>query len=515
MNANGYVIGIDMGTGSARAGIFDATGRQVGFGSARWATTHAQPGWAEQDPAEWWERTVEAVHAALTQAAIEPSQIEAISMDATSCTVVCLDADDAITRPAILWMDVRSVQEAERILATGDPALRLCGQGAVSAEWGLPKAMWIKDNEPEVFARTATICDETDWLVHRLTGLWTMSESHAAGKYFYDASAGGWPTSLYKAVGAMDILAKFPAKVTAVGQIVGPLLADVAEELGLPAGIPVVEGGIDAYMGAIGLGVATPGRIALITGSSHVLTGQLDEPVYTRGIWGSFANATVPGYFTFDGGQVSTGVVVEWFLKNLAGASHIESEKTGESVYDILTRQAEQIPIGCDGLLALDHFQGNRAPHFDARSRGMFWGLTLHHTEAHMFRAILESICFGTEAIFEALRSAGAPVEEIIVSGGATNNRLWLQMHADVSNVPLVLTDVTEGPALGSAMVAAVGAGWYEDIPTASLAMTKTAEVIQPDPGAHERYRPYYELYTDSYLQMKDLMARLSEHYSA
>lgn len=515
MANDGYVIGIDMGTGSARAGVFDARGRQVGFGTAAWTTAYPQPGWAEQDPHEWWRQTVAAVRAAVADSSVDPAEVRAVSMDATSCTVVCLDGEDEVVRPAILWMDVRSVEEAEEVHATGDPALRLCGQGPVSAEWGLPKALWVKKNEPEAFARTATICDETDWLVHRLTGRWTMSVSHAAGKYFYDEEYGGWPVSLYRRLDALDILERYPMRITQVGDVVGPLLPDVAREFGLPEGVAVVEGGIDAYMGAIGLGVAAPGRLALITGSSHVITGQLAEPVYTKGLWGSYTNATVPGYYTIDGGQVSTGVLVEWFLKNLAGASRAEAAQTGENIYDILTREAGRVPIGCDGLLSLDHFQGNRAPHFDGRSRGMFWGLTLHHTEAHMFRAILEGICFGTEAIFEAMRAQGVPVEEIIVSGDATKNRLWLQMHADVSNVPLILTDVTEGPALGSAMVAAVGAGWYEDIPAASLAMTKVSDVIQPDPQAHEEYMFNYQAYKDSYESMKDLMARVTDHYSS
>jgi len=514
MNTSGYVIGIDMGTGSARAGVFDVTGKQLGFGTAPWSTTYPRPGWAEQDPHEWWRQTVSAVRAAVADAAIDTTLIRAISMDATSCTVVFLDENDEITRPAILWMDVRSVRQAEAIHATGDPALRVCGQGPVSAEWGLPKAMWVKENEPETFSRTKTICDETDWLVHRLTGRWTMSVSHAAGKYFYDDDHGGWPTSLYEAVQAGDILERYPSTILQVGEVVGPLARAAAEELGLPAGITVVEGGIDAYLGAVGLGVAAPGRLALITGSSHVITGQLSQQIHTRGLWGAYTGATVPGYYTIDGGQTSTGSLVEWFLKNLAGASRTESTRTGESIYDVLTRQAAEIPIGCDGLLSLDHFQGNRAPYFDGRSRGMFWGLTLHHTEAHMFRALLEGICFGTEAILEAMRGEGVPVDEIIVSGGATNNRLWLQMHADVSNVPLVLTDVPEGPALGSAMVAAVGASWYEDIPAASLAMTKVAEVIQPDPAAHAEYMFNYRAYRESYEQMKELMARVTDHYS-
>ena len=144
MANDGYVIGIDMGTGSARAGVFDARGRQVGFGTAAWTTAYPQPGWAEQDPHEWWRQTVAAVRAAVADSSVDPAEVRAVSMDATSCTVVCLDGEDEVVRPAILWMDVRSVEEAEEVHATGDPALRLCGQGPVSAEWGLPKALWVK-----------------------------------------------------------------------------------------------------------------------------------------------------------------------------------------------------------------------------------------------------------------------------------------------------------------------------------------------------------------------------------
>ncbi len=514
MTTDGYIIGVDMGTGSARAGVFDATGKQYGFGVAPWETSYPQPGWAEQDPTTWWACTATAIREAVAKSGVDPDAIKALSMDATSCTVVSLDANDNVLRPALLWMDVRAIDQAERVKATGDPALKYCGQGPVSAEWGLPKAMWLKENEPDTFAKTATICDETDWLVNKLTGEWTMSVSHAAGKYFYDGDHGGWPMSLYQSLNADDILAKYPKRVAQVGDIIGTLLPEIAEELGLSPSTIVVQGGIDAYFGAVGLGVAQPGRLAMITGSSHVLTGQLASPIYTKGLWGSYTDATVPGYYTIDGGQVSTGSVIEWFLANLGVNARLAQKQDGADPYDILTRSATEIPIGSDGVIMLDHFQGNRAPHFDARSRGMFFGLSLHHTEGHLFRALLEGICYGTEAIFEVMRNEGVPLEEIIVSGPATKNPLWLQMHADVSNLPMTTTDVNEGPVLGSAMVAAVGAGMYPDIPSASMAMTRTAGTIEPDPTAHEQYQFYYHAYKDAYLAMKDVLASVTEHVS-
>ncbi|GAA1393982.1 FGGY-family carbohydrate kinase [Luteococcus peritonei] len=507
-----YLLGIDMGTGSARAGIFDATGKQYGFGSGEWATTHPHSGWAEQDPEAWWAAIVAAVQDAVKLSGVDPQAIKAVSMDATSSTVVFLDDQDRTVRPALLWMDVRAVEEADQIRATGDAALKYCGEGPVSAEWGLPKAMWVKKHEPEVFERVAIICDETDWLVNKLSGEWTMSVAHAAGKYFYDGDAGGWPTSLYRAVDAMDILERYPSHVAQVCEVVGQILPQVAEELGLSPSTLVVEGGIDAYVGAVGLGVAEPGKLALITGSSHVITGQLASPLYSRGLWGSFTDATVPGYYTIDGGQTSTGSIIDWFRRNLAAQSQAKAVQTGRNVLDILTEEAAKIPIGSDGLVMLDHFQGNRAPYFDGRSRGIFWGMTLAHTEAHLFRAAMEGICFGTENIVQIMREQQVPLDAMVVSGGATRNRLWLQMHADVHNLPLMLPAVTEGPVLGSAMMAAVGAGLHHDLPTASREMTRTAEVIEPDAEAHEQYRFNFEAYRDTYPAMQELMTRMTRH---
>lgn len=512
MTNDGYLLGIDMGTGSARAGIFDTTGKQMGFGTSEFATTHRQPSWAEQDPQEWWRATVEAIRKAVSESGVDPKDIRGISMDGTSSTVVFLDENDHEVRPAILWMDVRSVEQAEALRATDDPALKYCGEGPVSAEWGLPKAMWVKQNEPEVFARTKTICDLTDWVVNKFTGKWTMSVSHAAAKYFYDGDHGGWPTSLYEAVDATEILDKFPQEIVQVGTPVGGLLPEVAEELGLAPGTPVIEGAVDAYVGALGLGVAEPGRLALITGSSHVITGQLAKPLFSRGVWGTFTDATVPGFYTVDGGQVSTGSVVAWFRRTLAGNAVAEGKERGVSAFDVLTEGAKEVPIGSDGLMMLDHFQGNRAPYFDARSRGVFWGLTLSHTEAHMFRAILEGICYGTEAIFQIMRDQGTEINEVVVSGGAVNNPMWLQMHADVSNLPLVLTNVSEGPVLGSAMIAAVGVGIYPDLPTASAAMSSLGDRIEPNPEAHEAYKFYYQAYRDTYPAMQELLNRMSRH---
>ncbi|MGO1174518.1 MAG: FGGY-family carbohydrate kinase, partial [Actinomycetaceae bacterium] len=266
---------------------------------------------------------------------------------------------------------------------------------------------------------------------------------------------------------------------------------------------------------AIGLGVVEPGKMALITGSSHVMIGQSPVPLHAKGLWGSYTDAVIPGEWTVEAGQVSTGSVVAWFRDHLARSANERAAAENRSAYQILDELAAEVPIGSEGLVLLDHFQGNRSPYSDPRSRGVFWGLTLGHTEGHMFRAILEGICFGTENIFRTMRDNGFPPKELVVSGGPTRSRLWMQMHADVSNLPITFTDVGEGPLLGSAMMAAVGAGVHADLPSAAKEMVRTVDVIEPDAEAHEAYEYNFQAYVETYEAMKELTNAMSRHVDA
>jgi FGGY-family pentulose kinase len=512
MTERPYLMGIDYGTGGVRVGIFDREGTPKGFHAVEFATHHPRPGLAEQDPDEWWSSLVEAVPMALQEGDVSPEEIAGISVDATSATVLAVDADGRPLRPGILWMDVRASDQAERIAQTGDPALKYSGFGAVSAEWGMPKALWIKANEPELYANARYIVDCGDWLIQRLTGAWTLSINMASSKYFYDRDEGGWPERLYQAVDGEDVLGKFPETVLDVGVPVGGLRSDVAEQLGLRPDTPVAEGSVDAYAGALGLGVVEPGTLALITGSSHVMIGQSAVPVHGQGFWGAYTDAMIPGQYTVEAGQVSTGSVVAWFKNHFAGDVLSEAQRRGVDPYVILTEKAKEVPIGSDGLIVLDYFQGNRSPHTDPYARGVISGLSLSHGPGHLFRAILEGICYGTEDIFRAMRAHDFKPRLNIVSGGPTKSELWMQMHADVSNVPISFTKVSEAPLLGAAMQAAVGAGIYPDLPAAAAAMVHTERTIEPDRDRHEEYRFWVDRYMDLYPAIKDVQHKVVRH---
>lgn len=507
-----YLMGIDFGTGGVRVGIFDVEGTPVVFHGVEWETNFPRGGWAEQSPDAWWESFVEAAKRAVADSGVSPDEIAGISTDATASTVVVVDGNDRPMRPAIMWMDVRASEQAARLAETHDVALKYSGYGDVSAEWGLPKAMWIKEKEPETFGSAKHICDCNDWLIHRLTGEWASSINIASAKYFYDRDTGGWPESLLRSVGFEDFVDKFPEDVLDLGAVVGGLKRDVAEEVGLKPDTPVAQGAVDAYAGALGLGVVEPGTLGLITGSSHVMIGQAAEPIHGQGFWGSYTDAMIPGQYTVEAGQVSTGSVVAWFKNQFATRAREEAGRRGVDAYEVLNEMAKEIPIGSDGLVVIDYFQGNRSPHTDPLARGMIWGLSLGHTEGHIFRAIIEGICFGTESIFQAMRGHDFEPRINVVSGGPAKSDLWMQMHADVSNVPIAFTKVSEGPVLGAAMLAGVGAGIYPDVQAASANMVHTERSIEPNPEAHEAYKFYMERYMETYPKMRDLMHKMSRH---
>lgn len=485
------VIGVDGGTEGLRAGIFDLSGRALAFASTPYPTAFPRPGWAEQNPADWWWALGESVRRAMQEARIAAADVIALAVDTTCCSVVALDARGEPLRPSLIWMDVRSQAQAQAVGATADAALCLNsgGRGPVSAEWMIPKALWLKENEAATYDAARIVCEYQDYLNLRLTGRSVASLNNVSVRWHYRARDGGWPSGLCARAGIQDLQQKWPGQVLAPGEVIGPLTADAAAHLGLCGDARVVQGGSDASMAMIGLGVVEAGAMALITGSSHLQLGLSKQPLHGSGIWGSYADAVVPGLHMVEGGQTSTGSVVSWFRRLL-----------GEGVsYAQLDREAATVAIGSEGLLVQEHFQGNRTPHTDPLSRGAIAGLTLRHERGHIFRAIMESVAFGTRLILENQRKHGFDARELTVSGGVTKSDLWLQIHADVTGLPLRLTRTGEAACLGSAMLAAVGAREFASIQEAAGAMAKVTRVVEPDMAAHARYAEPYGRYCALY----------------
>lgn len=507
-----YYLGIDVGTSGARVGIFDAGGASVVFCDEPIALSIPHPGWAEQDPGEWWEAICRASRRAMRESRIPAAEIDGISIDTTCCTVLFSGDDMVPLRPAILWMDMRAAKQAKQITASGHPALKYNGYGAVSAECLPAKVLWTKENEPELYARATRVYECTDWIMYRLTGRYTASINCASARWYYNSLEGGYPLDFYEKIGLGDLAAKLPADVLPMGTLSGGLTREAADAMGLREGIAVGEGGADAFVGVIGLNAVDSGKMALITGSSHLHIALIDGELHSKGMWGSYPDAIIPGKQMIEGGQTSTGSIINWLKNQLCGNLKIQADKEGVSVYDILNREAEQIPIGAEGLVALDYFQGNRTPYVDSDVRGMLYGLSLIHTPAHIYRALVESVCYGTKAILDVFRQSGFVPSGIVISGGIVKSRFWLQAHADVCDIPLIVPRVTEAPCLGAAILGAVASGAYPDIVSAAARMTHTDHVVEPDHGRHEEYMFYYRKYQEIYALAKDWMHSVTNH---
>ena len=495
-----YLLGVDGGTEGLRAGIFDVFGTPLAYASTSYPTQFPAPSWAEQDPNDWWDALGKSVRKAISDSEISVDQIAAMAVDTTCCSVVALDDSGNPVRPALIWMDVRSAEQAEQMVATEDNALLINsnGSGPVSAEWMIPKALWIKQNEPENFDRAVTICEYQDYINLHLTGRLGASINNVSTRWHCDYTENGVPKSLLEKLDLGELAEKWPQDVFRLGELVGRLTPRAAGHLGLTPDLPVVQGGADAQIGMIGLGVVKPGNLALITGSSHLHLGLSEKPFHGTGIWGTYADALLPGLHTVEGGQTSTGSVINW-LKNLFG----------ESDYEALNQDASKLPPGSENLIVQEHFQGNRTPHTDPNSRGAFHGLTLKHGREHLFRAAIEGVAFGSELILDSMRTNGFFPESIVVSGGATHSELWLQIHSDVSNLPLILTKNPDAPLLGCAILAAVGAEIYEDIPTAVEQMVQFDRVIEPNSQVNAEYQPFYEAYKASYVGLRNIRNNL------
>jgi FGGY-family pentulose kinase len=498
-------LGLDVGTQAVRAALFDLRGACRAYATAPLETYHPQPAWAEQDVLAWWQAACSAVPQALAGAGAGPEQVAGVGLDCTACTVVACDLDGAPLRRALLWMDQRAFREAQEISASGDPTLKYVS-GVVSPEWMLPKALWLKRHEPAVYDRAARLVECTDWFMYKLTGQWALSLNNVTVKWGYARPDGGWSAALLHRVGLADLPGKWPAAIVPLGKGEARLSAPAAQELGLRAGTPVAQGGIDAYLGMLGLGAVGVGDLALILGSSTCHLAMAERPLLGSGMLGCYPDAVREGTYTLEGGQTATGSILDWYRRHFAGHEAAEAERLGRHVYEVLDAKAEAVPPGCEGLVCLDYWQGNRCPFKDARARGAFWGLTLSHGPGHVFRSIYEGTAFGTRAILDDLEGHGFRVARLFAGGGGARSRLWLQIHADVLGRPVLLPREPEACALGAALVAAVHAGAFTGLDEAARHMVCVAGEIEPRAGNRRAYDEPYARYRATYPALRPLM---------
>ena len=507
-----YVLAVDCGTESIRAAVVDEHGTILGTGNCENKNIFSNSGWVEQSPVQWKKSFITAIRKAISDSKVDGKKISAVSGDATSPTLIALDKNGKEIMNAIMWMDIRAKKEAEKLSSIENEVLKYVGYGNISPEWFPCKALWLKNNMNDVYKKAKYILDQPDWVNYFLTGNLTLNINSSTARGFYNIYKGGFPEDYYRQAGIEDVLEKYSQSVYRPGEIVGELSKRISDETGLREGIPVACAGADGYIGVFGVNALEEGRFALITGSSQLIIGLSKKEIHFKGMNGSFPDALLKGYNVIEAGQTSTGSVIKWFCDNFINTEIIrKAEKNKTTVYEILDIMADTVSPGSEGLVVLEHWQGNRTPWANPYSRGVIRGLSLSHTPAHIFRALLEGTAYGTAVILDRFDKQNVNIHELVACGGATESDVWMQICADVTGRPITIPEERQAVLLGSAILAFVSNGHYSSINEAAESMVKVRKIIDPIERNHEIYDEYVKQYEKTYETLKELSKNLIE----
>ena len=463
--------------------VVDDAGAVLADADAEQPLSVPRPGWAEQDPALWWRSTRQAVAAAMTEVRRLPRSVEvrAVGLSGQMHSSVFLDDSCDVIRPALLWADTRTTEQCREITETlGLPGLRRTVGNRALEGFTAPKVLWLRQHEPGSYERLRRLLLPKDYIRYRLTGELATEPSDAAGTLLFDVRERRWST---EALDALEIDGDMLPEVVGSAEVSGRVTGDAAQLLGLQVGLPVVGGGADNAAGAVGSGVVGPGTVQSSIGTSGTMLMPSASPMVDGEMRLHTFCHCVPDRWYLMGVILSAGNAMRWLRDVLLEGGS----------YETLTAEAEEVPPGSDGLYFLPYLTGERTPHNDSAARGVFYGLHLRHTRAHMTRAVMEGVCFALRDSLELMRPF-AEVGQIRAIGGGARSGLWRQMQADVFGASVAEMGDGGGPAYGAAALAAVGAGMFDSVEEAIGAWVSTKTVADPGPA---RARVYEELYAE------------------
>ena len=488
------LLGLDVGTTSVKAGLFDVAGRRVASAGREYQLEHSAPDRVEIDPETWWEGAVDAIRAIVATPDVDATQIAAIGVSSQGETVAAVDGEGRAIGPALVWLDNRAVAEARELEARFGNALvyERTGVPDINPTWTAAKLLWWRRNEPAHFDGAARFVLAEDFMLRRLTGRFATDGGIQCTTMLFDIREHTWWTPMLDAVGIGP--ERLP-ELVAPGSAVGVLERVAAEALGIPAGVPVVAGGMDQGAGAVGVGNIRGGIISESTGGAMTIQAAVDRnardpsgrtPVYVN---------SAPGTYMYCPVCPTGGMALTWFRDQFGAPETDRAAAGGPSAYDLLADLAATVPPGCDGLTMLPHLAGAFSPEYEPAARGVFAGFTLAHGRGHFVRAVLEAIAFMLRRNLELLAGAGAQATEVRSHGGGARSSLWNQVKADVCGLPIVTLAGENAAVRGDAMLAGVAIGAFRDLAAAERALVATEARFEPDAATRGRYDEAYERY--------------------
>jgi xylulokinase len=502
-----YVLAHDLGTTGNKATLYDPDGQLVASAFHGYPTEYAHTRWAEQSPEDWWDAVCNSTHQLLAEAGASGKEVACVTFSGQMMGCVPLDRHARPLRSAIIWADQRALDEVERFeeAISFETVYRITGH-RLSPSYSLAKILWLRSHQPEIFDATSTFTHAKDAMVARMTGAFVTDPSDASGMNLYDLQTGTWSDRILKAA---HLDAGQLPEIRPSHTIVGEVRTDVAGDVGVPAGTPVVIGGGDGACAAAGAGVVAEGMAYNYVGSSSWIALATPQPIWDPDFRTFTFAHLVPDMLMPTGTMQAAGASYQWTRDQLCPFEMKSAAQLEISPYEIMDLQAGDSPPGANGLLYLPYLMGERSPHWNPRARGAFVGLTIRHTRADMLRAVLEGVTMNLRIILDAFRAQGAAIEAMRVIGGGARTRFWNQIMADLYGVPVQrLALLEEATSMGAALAGGVAVGLYPDFEMA-LQMNPVVEEIEPNADAQCVYEALYPIFRDSYAALVPVYDRL------
>ncbi len=497
-----YLLGIDLGTSGTKTVLFSEDGRPVSAHTVEYPMYQPKNGWAEQDPEDWWRAAAEGIRKVLEKGNVNPRDVAGVGLSGQMHGLTMLDKDGKVLRNAIIWCDQRTGEQCDEM------ARRLGRKRVIEITANPPmtgftaaKIMWVKQNQPDVYAKCAHILLPKDFIRYKLTGEFATEVSDAAGMQLMDVPKRIWSKEMLEMLGISESLL---AKMYESPDVTGKVHQEGAQATGLLPGTPVVGGAGDNAAAAVGTGVVRSGRAFTTLGTSGVVYAVSDTvSIDPEGRVHTLC-ASVPGKWTVMSCTQAAGLSLRWLRDTCCFEEVQEASRRGVDPYVVMTEKAQNVPIGAQGLLYLPYLMGERSPHPDPDCRGVFFGLSAMHGREHLIRAVMEGVAYSQAECVEVFKEMHVPIKEMMACGGGGRSPLWRQMLADLYGCTVSTIQADEGPALGAAILAGVGTGVYESVESACDKIVKTENNLPPIAENCKAYEGYFKLYKKLYRSLKD-----------
>ena len=501
-----YLLGIDIGTSACKAAIFDRSGEVIASASEEYPVDYPHPGWAEQDPQDWWRAVCTAIRR-MAADGVDLSEIAGIGIDGQSWSAIPVDQAGNVLAKTPIWMDTRAQdicdEYNERVGA--DQIFQTAGN-SLQPSYTTAKILWYRRNLPEVYRRTYKILQSNSYIAFRLTGNMTQDISQGYGLHCFNMRTGTWDEKLCE---ALEIPGSLLPDIFPSHAVIGTVSSQAAKESGLTAGTPVAAGGLDAACGTLGAGVVHPGETQEQGGQAGGMSICIDTyQADPRLILGYHV---VPGRWLLQGGTTGGGGVMRWLEREFGAYEREAGLSRQKSSLELFNEAAEAVSPGCDGMVFLPYMSGERSPIWDPDAKGVYYGMDFGKTKGHFIRAAMEGVAYSLHHNLEIAREAGAEAEVLRAMGGSANSLLWTQIKSDITGKPIVVPSSDTATTLGAAILAGVGVGMYGSFEEAVELTVKEKRRHEPNPEHRETYERNYQIYLELYEQLKGMMKKYSK----